>query len=83
MAVIAPWGPRTGQHSSQSLEGSKMQFCVGDTVRKGLHVGTVTDVGTVLIQVRTSSGVSRMACPWELVRVRPSPDDLGPAAAAM
>ena len=59
-----------------------MQFCVGDTVRKGLHIGTVTDVGTVLIQVRTSNGVSRMACPWELVRVGPSHDGFGPAAPA-
>jgi len=80
MAVIDP-GARA-RVSTHRLEGSKMQFCVGDTVRKGLHVGTVTDVGTVLIQVRTSSGVSRMACPWELVRVGPSHDDFGPAAAA-
>jgi hypothetical protein len=48
-------------------------FRVGDEVRDGMHVGTVTDVGTVLIQVKTTVGVSRMFCPWELVRVRRSP----------
>ena len=59
-----------------------MQFCVGDKVREGLHVATVTDVGTVLIRVKTSNGVSRMACPWELVSVGPSHDGFGAAAAA-
>lgn len=49
-----------------------MRFCIGDEVREGTHVGTVTDVGTVLIQVKTTVGTSRMVCPWELVRVRPS-----------
>lgn len=47
-----------------------MQFCIGDKVRDGLHVGTVTDVGTMLIQVKTTVGTSRMVCPWELVRLR-------------
>lgn len=49
-----------------------MQFCIGDKVREGLHVGTVTDVGTMLIQVKTTMGTSRMVCPWELVRL-PTP----------
>ena len=49
-----------------------MQFHIGDKVREGLRVGTVTDVGTMLIQVKTTMGTSRMVCPWELVRVRPS-----------
>jgi len=57
-----------------------MQFCVGDKVREGLRFGTVTDVGTVLIQVKTSMGMSRMVCPWELVRVGPSHDGLSPSA---
>lgn len=47
-----------------------MQFCIGDRVREGLYVGTVTDVGTMLIQVKTTVGASRMVCPWELVRLR-------------
>jgi hypothetical protein len=55
-----------------------MQFCIGDKVREGLHVGTVTDVGGVLIQVETTTGTSRMVCPWELQRVRPSHDGLRP-----
>ena len=60
-----------------------MQFCVGDTVREGLHVGTVTDVGGVLIEVKTTMGESRMVCPWELVRVRPSHDALGADSAPL
>jgi hypothetical protein len=60
-----------------------MQFCIGDKVREGLRVGTVTDVGTVLIQVETTTGISRMACPWDLVRVRPSHDGLSPDSAPL
>lgn len=52
-----------------------MQFCIGDEVREGLHTAIVTDVGNVLIEVKTSMGISRMVCPWELVRVRPSQDN--------
>jgi hypothetical protein len=47
-----------------------MQFRIGDEVRDGLRVGTVTDVGTMLVQVKTTIGTSRMVCPWELVRLR-------------
>ena len=46
------------------------EFSVGDVVRNGMHLATVTDVGTVLIAVRTALGASRMVCPWELVRLR-------------
>lgn len=46
-----------------------MTFQIGDKVREGSHVGTVTDVGTVLIQVTTSEGTCRVVCPWELVPV--------------
>jgi hypothetical protein len=53
-----------------------MQFHIGEEVREGLRVGTVTDVGTVLIEVTTAMGVSRMVCPWELTRVRPPRDGL-------
>jgi hypothetical protein len=52
-----------------------MRFSIGDEVREGIRVGTVTDVGTVLVQVMTNMGTSRMVCPWELVRVRPSHGD--------
>lgn len=45
-------------------------FQIGDKVREGTRIGTVTDVGTVLIQVTTNEGVTRVVCPWELVRIR-------------
>jgi hypothetical protein len=54
-----------------------MRFQVGDEVREGRHVGTVTDVGTLLIQVKTNEGTSRVVCPWELVPMRPSHDGIG------
>ena len=57
--------------------GGKMTFQIGDKVRQGSHVGTVTDVGTMLIQVKTSEGTDRVVCPWELVPVRPSRDGIG------
>jgi hypothetical protein len=41
-------------------------FRKGDRVREGMHVGTVTDVGTMLIRFETSVGAMRMVCPWEL-----------------
>ena len=58
-----------------------MMFQIGDRVREGSHVGTVTDVGTVLIQVKTSEGTSRVVCSWELVPIRPSHDGIGSHAA--
>jgi len=47
-----------------------MKFHIGDRVQLGTRVGTITDVGTVLIQVKSDAGRSRVVCPWELVRVR-------------
>ena len=44
-----------------------MNFRIGDKVRLGTRVGTITDVGTVLIQVKTAEGGIRVVCPWELV----------------
>jgi hypothetical protein len=55
-----------------------VRFQVGDRVREGTHVGTVTDVGTVLIQLKTNEGTSRVACPWELVKLRPHMRGSGP-----
>jgi small-conductance mechanosensitive channel len=49
------------------MKGSQVKFQIGDNVREGIHVGTVTDVGTVLIQVKTTDGRLRVVCPWELV----------------
>ena len=54
-----------------------MKFQIGDEVRAGTRVGTVTDVGTVLVQVKTNEGTSRVVCPWELVRIRGSHDGRG------
>ena len=50
------------------MKGSQVEFQIGDNVREGMHVGTVTDVGTVLVQVKTTDGRLRVVCPWELVR---------------
>ena len=58
-----------------------MEFRIGDKVREGMRVGTVTDVGTVLIEVKTTAGTSRMFCPWELVRLPTPPGGLGPDSA--
>jgi hypothetical protein len=50
------------------------RFCIGELVREGMHVGTITDVGTMLVQIKTTTGTSRMVCPWELVRLPASRD---------
>jgi hypothetical protein len=50
------------------MEGTQVKFQIGDQVRDGFRVGTVTDVGTVLIQVKTTEGRLRVVCPWELVK---------------
>jgi small-conductance mechanosensitive channel len=52
------------------MKGSQVKFQIGDNVREGIRVGTVTDVGTVLIQVKTTDGRLRVVCPWELVKTR-------------
>jgi hypothetical protein len=36
--------------------GSEVGFRVGDQVRHGMQLGTVTDVGTVLVQLTTTEG---------------------------
>ncbi|MDT5057134.1 MAG: hypothetical protein QOF66_5500 [Mycobacterium sp.] len=46
-----------------------MTFQIGDRVREGTRIGTVTDVGTVLIQVKADAGGLRMACPWDLAKI--------------
>ena len=45
-----------------------MKLHIGDKVQVGTRVGTITDVGTVLIRVKTTEGSMRVVCPWELVR---------------
>ena len=49
-----------------------MTFHIGDKVQVGTRVGIVSDVGTILIQVKTIEGRVRVVCPWELVRTRDS-----------
>jgi hypothetical protein len=46
-----------------------MNFQIGDAVQVGARVGTITDVGTVLIQFKTNDGGLRVACPWEAVKI--------------
>lgn len=46
-----------------------MKFQVGDRVQVGVRVGTITDVGTLLIQVKSDEGRLRVVCPWELVKI--------------
>jgi hypothetical protein len=53
----------------RSRGGMSVKFQIGDRVQEGTRVGTVTDVGTVLIQVKSDEGRSRVVCPWELVKV--------------
>ena len=57
-----------------NLGHTKDEFSIGDVVRNGTDIATVTDVGTVLIAIRTAVGASRMVCPWELVRFGISPE---------
>jgi hypothetical protein len=45
-----------------------VNFQIGDSVQVGARVGTITDVGTVLIQYKTNDGGLRVACPWEVVK---------------
>jgi hypothetical protein len=54
----------------RSLGGTEVKFQIGDKVKLGsTRIGTITDVGTVLIQVKTSEGSLRVVCPWEVVRI--------------
>jgi hypothetical protein len=58
-----------GGDGCRTREGRKMNFHIGDEVKVGTRVGTITDVGTVLIQVKTAEGGLRVVCPWELVKI--------------
>jgi hypothetical protein len=54
-----------------------VNFQLGDTVRVGARVGTITDVGTVLVQYKTNDGGLRVACPWEVVKIPSPPPGVG------
>jgi hypothetical protein len=60
----------------------EVKFRIGDKVRQGSHVGTVTDVGTVLVQVKTNEGANRVVCPWELVPIGTSRNGINPNSAS-
>jgi hypothetical protein len=49
-----------------------VKFEIGDKVQEGMRVGTITDVGTLLIQVESDGGGLRVVCPWELVKIHTS-----------
>jgi small-conductance mechanosensitive channel len=71
MAMTNPGATSTCDGDAlESLGGRKVKFEIGDTVQVGTRVGRITDIGTVLIQVKTNDGGFRMACPWEVVRIR-------------
>jgi len=50
-----------------------VNFHIGDTIRVGARAGTITDIGTVLIQFKTNDGCLRVACPWEVVKIATLP----------
>ena len=51
------------------MKGRQVKFQIGDEVRDGMRIGTITDIGTMLIQFKTNDGCLRVACPWEVVRI--------------
>jgi hypothetical protein len=55
-----------------------MTFQIGDKVRHGTHIGTVTDVGTLFVLVKTTDGTARAFCPWELVKIHAAHNGLRP-----
>jgi hypothetical protein len=55
-------------NGSEASGGMQVNFHIGDGVRVGTRIGTITDVGTVLIRVRSDEGRLRVVCPWELSR---------------
>jgi hypothetical protein len=46
-----------------------MKFQIGDAVQVGARIGTIFDVGTILIQFKTNDGCLRVTCPWEVVKI--------------
>lgn len=67
---------RTSLRRVRESRTSEMTFHIGDEVRQGTRIGTVTDVGTVLIQVRSTEGTARLVCPWDIVKVPASQESM-------
>jgi hypothetical protein len=62
----------TNTHDGDALDsrgGRQVNSQTGDSVQVGARVGTITDVGTVLIQYKTNDGGLRVASPWEVVKI--------------
>jgi len=68
MAMTSEGAGDHDDNGSEASGGMHVNFHIGDEVRVGTRGGTITDVGTVLIQVRSDEGRLRVVCPWELVR---------------
>jgi hypothetical protein len=70
MAMTCPWQRApVDDDALERLGGRNVNFQIGDTVRVGTRAGTITDIGTVLIQFKTNDGCLRVACPWEVVKI--------------
>jgi len=82
MAVTVQLKRHVGDSRAGIRGGTKVKFQVGDKVREGTRLGTVTDVGTMLIQVRTNLGTTRVVCPWDLVPIRASHEEFRSSLAA-
>jgi hypothetical protein len=52
-----------------SLGDMSVKFQISHRVQEGTRLGTITDVGTLLIQVKSDEGRLRVVCPWELVKI--------------
>jgi hypothetical protein len=46
-----------------------VKFQISDPVQVGARVGTITNIGTVLIQYKTHDGGLRVACMWEVAKI--------------
>jgi hypothetical protein len=79
MAMTGPWQRAAVDGDALArLGGRQVNFQIGDTVRVGTRVGTITDIGTVLIQFKTNDGGLRVACPWEVVKIPSLPRAVSP-----
>jgi hypothetical protein len=74
MATTYPWQTSSGDGDALDSRGGRhVKFHMGDMVQVGSRCGTVTDVGTVLIEFQTSDGCLPVACPREMVKISSLP----------
>lgn len=55
-----------------------MKFHIGEKIQVGMRIGTISDIGTVLIQFKTNDGCRRIACPWDVVKISSPPQRSAP-----